>query len=575
MTRWHHLAWLSGAEAKQAARSEAWLAAKMVERLGRRAAAWSRLPLIVRVRVQGENAPRRRHFPNRVLDLAPPRPDPEQLGRHGSFLLLDTDQRRLVVVLHDWDALRLDRLSLGEVGIDVDQLAAALEVTGARGVHRTLRPARWRLFTSTSGWTVHAGLHGDDGVSPVVGRIRSGRTRIDGEWYEIEVLALPRLSDRRSRRGDTVPLDPSHASAARDLLCTTVWATGAPAALLGLLRMAHGVAPGWSADRVRLTTTDDPSPLAWLALADALEDAVEHQRRQYVRQRAVARAPVGTVRMQAWMAQSARLRPDRVPVERFTLSRDCLENRLFRGMAARMQRVVVADAGLGAWMGDRFTRVEAAFAAAQLVEPAAWMCDALLGRDLPAPIRAAAVQCRSALTGRTPGLDLKPGAVMTTRSFELDIAMLFEAAARTAVRAVVGRGVVDGNDTVLAHALQWTMPGGGPNRLKPDIAVVSGERVKGLGDAKYKRPHMASSYRPLSRADFQQLMTYLLAFPDAPWGLVLMPEVEGGAGPATQQVQALDLPGDRQLGVFTLSAERWGRTRLDTEPLARWLAARR
>ena len=584
-TSWTDLAKLTGKEAKAIKRKGDGELARLIRfRLGARAASWNRLPLVVRVRAGGESKKAVAAFPCRTLDLAPPIPDLATLSTNGSHIVLDAALQRVVLVLYDWDALTLRSDDLDGVGIPASQLLACLERGARSPAAKPDAPDRWQVVHGTSGWTVHTGRL-DGTVSPVVGRLALGTIPVDGAQYAVELLALPRLAHRRARTAHTVDLAPSGGrsasnSAAHRFLARTIWCTGTPDALLGMLRLAHRETRLTTLpDRVRLSTGDDPSPLAWLALADALTLAAEHQRRQYVRQREVRRAPVGTIRMGAWMNNIARQRIDQVPVARFLLSADCLENRLFRGVANHMVRQLRNAGELGAWMAGRFEAVEAAFDKARLVEPEVWMCETLLQRDLPGPIQDAVKQCRMALTGRYPGLDLLPGAVLTAQTFELDLAMLFEAAMRQLMRGLLephGVSVADGNVEKLGHGIRW-LRGGGNNRLKPDLAMrrpAGTGPVVAVGDAKYKRERNQSSYAPLGRSDFQQLMTYMLAWPSARWGLVLMPwEVPANANAASHRLQELTLPDGRRLGVFQVDAARWGRGPTAGEPLALWLDA--
>jgi len=623
---WSKLGELTGREAQAVYNGKMSLARLILGGLSsdsnsERSTAWSGLPMVVRLRVGGHSQQAKKRFPWKTFDVAPPRPNHELLSKNRSYLLLDTVLHRLVVVLFDWDTLKLNRVALENAGISADSLFALLENGSRRpekdssshepipkhapiardGSRRPEKessrdkavPARWRVVSRNGSLVVDSGDL-DGSVSPIVGKIALGPIEIDQEDYDVEVLALPRLSGVGRRKSETIiladskPEDPACTRHA-EFLGRTVWATGNPRTLLGMLRLAHRDSPlEISQDLVRLSTDDDPSPLVWLALADSLERAAEHQRRTYVRTEEVRRAPVGTVRMGAWMNHIARQRPDQVPVTRFCLSADSPENRLFRGMAHDVGQLLRQRGALGDWMAQRFEHIEAKLERATLVEPSAWMCEALLQGELPAPVKTAVEHCYSVLSSRYPGLDPRAGAVLETRTFELDLAQLFEAAMRQLLRELLGdqeMEVVDGSVKEIPHAITWkeNFDYRSSNRLKPDLAIRTRNcedpsALLALGDVKYKRIRglSSSAYSPLGRSDFQQLMTYMLAWPTASWGLVLMPCVaETDDGSASRQIAELNLPDGRTLGVFQVSAARWcDQHTSDREPLTLWVNER-
>jgi hypothetical protein len=534
--------------------------------------AWGRLPLIVRTEIRCSAKGKAAAMPADVLgvvDIAPPRPDESTLGRQGSFMLLDVRGARpqLTIVLYDWDDLTIDSDALTRFGIHAEALGGLL-MQHVRPSSRVGASARWSVRVDPTAVRMLSGLLDSDDVSPVVGRFALGDVPWARDRLAVEVLALPRLSPSRPRSGRYEVLgDPL---AARAFLERTVWRRGTPGALLALLKLAHGASLTVDQDKVTLTATDDPSPLAWIALASTLEEAADFQRRQYVRRDDELATPTGTLRFNAYAANVARLRPQAVPVTRYVLSYDCLENRLFRGVAQTVRRLLNADDGVGAWMSERYSNIERVFDRAEPVVPELWMCKAVLDREPPAPIAEAVRQCERLLAGRYAGIGLDSTEFCRARSFELDIAKLFEAAMRGVVASSSRLKVRDGNVTSTAHALRWEGAGCGPNNLYPDILLMDGERVIALGDAKYKRPDQQSSYRPLRREDFQQLCTYMLAWPAVQRAVVLIPE-DNDEGSGSRLVATLRVGGDRELAVFAVAAERWVAARRAQQPLTVWL----
>ncbi len=544
------------------------------ERIGQPALlAWARLPLVLRTEIRCGAKGKAASLPPEMLgvvDVAPPRPDSSTLGVQGSFLLLDVRRARpqLTIVLYDWDELKIDCEALSHFGVGTDTLGGAL-LQRSRSASRPDAPARWCVAIAPTSVRVLSGLLDSDDVSPVVGRFAIGEVPWGKERLAVEVLALPRLSPSRPKAGRHEALgDPV---AARTFLERTVWRRGTPGSLLALLKLAHGVPLATDQETVTLTATDDPSPLAWIVLADTLEAVASFQRRQYVRRDDELATPTGTLRFNAYASNAARLRPHVVPVTRYVLSYDSLENRLFRGVALTVRRMLMARDGVGAWMAERYSNIESAFDRAKAVVPELWMCKAVLDREPPPPIAEAVRQCERLLSGRYAGIGLDSAEFCRARSFELDIAMLFEAAMRGLIATVTRLPVRDGNLHEAPHVLRWEGSGWGKNWLKPDILLMERDRVVALGDVKYKRPHHASSYAPLQRADFQQLSTYMLAWPDVRRAVVLVPD-ELDAGVGSRLVATLRVGADRELAVFAIAAERWMASGRADQPLTRWLA---
>lgn len=550
---------------------------------------WDLVPLVVRMLLSGTSEAARRHLTAlpRQVTLASPGARRESCGKQGSFLLLDLgeDGQRttLTVVMYDWDELRLSRSSLEKLRISSSELESLLrrgvrpqppmaESGGAATASANAKPpARWRV-DADSGWIkVTTGTLEDDDLSPRVGRFALGF--LERGW-RVEVLAVPRLSDTSPRDEALVSLgdDPK---ATLEFLRATAWRRGSPTELMSLLELSRETALAVNLGKVRMQATEDPSPLAWLVLAETLEQAALHQRRQYVRVQQAARAPTGTLRVGSYVGNLARRRPDIVPVTRHILCHDTPENRLFRGMAAWVQRRTDRSGGLGAWMAHRFALIEASFSRAQPEEPTVWRCTELADRELPEAIGHAVAQIHDILEGTYPGLSFQRGITLEANSFELVVAELFESAARQILAQALGRRVLDGNVSVVPNDLKWVEGSGGSNRLMPDFVVTRGSEVIALGDAKYKRLARDTTFGPLGRADFHQLAAYLLAWPQARWGVVLLPQdaprVEGAR--ATEHVATLKVPGERRLGVFKVSPSGWLRCEVRYEPLTRWLAS--
>ncbi len=571
MTDWLAIGRLSGSQADGVAGSMTALAEVLRGSLREVLPVWNRLPIVLRTEVYCTAKGRGSKLPFREVDLTAPAPDLATVGRQGSFLLLDLRRRRhrLTVVLYDWDELRLDASALTAFGVNPADLTAAF-LRHARSSDHADRPARWRVQENAQWIGLTSGVLDDDQVSPVVGRLALGELRWDRERLPLEVLALPRLSFARPAPGPSLPFgDPNVCEA---FLNRTVRRRGSPSFLLALLRLAHRAPLSFADELVSLSGTDDPSPLAWLALAEALDAAAAHQRRQYVRRDEDLSAPTGTLRFNAYVGNVARLRSHVVPVTRHILSHDCLENRVFRGVAAQVRRLVSQGDGLGALVGERFRKIEAEFDRTEVVTPEVWMCDRVLERE-PPPIIADGIRaCRQVLTGHYAGVAIDTEEFCRARSFELDISKLFEEAMRAVLAAAVGRPVRDGNEFEPGHQLRWRERGTGKNSLRPDMLVMDGEQVLLFGDAKYKREVRDSSYAPLGRSDFQQVCTYLLAWPSVQRAVVLLPD-QANAGAGSRLVAALAVGGGRELGVFLIDAERWLRQPSVTQPLSAWLVA--
>ncbi len=580
---WGQLGYLSGPTVKEVRGKRSTLSEVFAGKLASAVRdAWSELPLVVRVRTWTGAKTQRKHHPTRILDLAPPAPTMDRLGPQGSFILLDTAHRpgRLVLVMYDWDRLELSTHALGALGIDASAIVRQLVAHERRREvpSRRIPKKRWIVQATDDRVIIHTGVIQRDDVSPVVGRLPIGELPWPGQSdrhakLTIEVLALPRLSDSSSVARELVPL--GDADEADAFLRATAWRTGSPRGLLALLQLAHSVDLHLDPHQVRMSSTENPSPLAWLALADTLEKAADHQRRQYTRCREVAGAPVGTLRFNAYMSNLARQRPDLVPVDRFVLSHDTLENRLFRGVATWVRRRTPSVDLLGSWIAQRFSTLEARFHRAQPVEPAIWMCRALREKELPEPLAQAVEHCEAVLTGRYAGVALDHADFTRAQSFEIDIAELFESAMRTVLAQSLGRPVLDGNVVQLTHTLQWEGESVGSISLKPDFVAVQGAVMTVLGDAKYKRPRRpggsaASTYAPLGRSDFHQLSTYLLAWPTAARAVVLIPS-DRTEGPATRQLAHLRVGDTQDLAVFEVSPERWSPRGVYGEPLTTWL----
>ena len=551
----------------------------VIERLGPEVLeAWSKLPLVIRGVAHGKGKSKV------VVDIAPPNPVPSVISKRGGFLRLDLSAARqtLTLVIFDWDTLVLDAAALHRIGIDPHELSRLLQAASVST--RVDAKQRWAVALSPSRLEVRTGFRESSStdlsedereVSPIVGRIRIGEvpwTPRSGT-LTIEVLALPRLSPGRPTAGTAFLLGADE-KAALDFLARTAWRRGAPSTLLALLRLAHDAEVNLS-EPVTMSTSDDPSPLVWLTLAHALEAAALYQRRQYTRLEQTARAPVGTLRFNAYIANLARLRPEEVPVSRYMLNFDTLENRLFRGVASLVRRSLPNEGpdSLAAWAHQRFSALEDQFFRASEVEPAAWMCRALLARELPEALSVAVQSCALFLADRYPGLAVSGSGAARSRGFEVVISDLFERAMRRVAGQSLGTTLADGNDGMPAHVLRWTGKGTGSNTLKPDFAHVREGEVRLVGDAKYKGRRSQSSYSPLGREDFHQLATYLLAWPSARRGLVLMPaeEDELTEGHATALVATLAVGEDRELAVFKVSPSRWNARRMEGEPLVAWL----
>ena len=541
--------------------------------------AWGALPLVVRLPISTSRKDHRSLFPKQV-DLAPPFAKPELRGRQGSFLLLDLTRKPipvLTIVLFDWDELTIPSGALRVLGlVDTDLVALLMKHRFPNVRTAEMRP-RWDLQLDNDLLTVRSGSLNEGGASPRVGRMALGPSYLsDGQLQlrlSVEVLALPRLGLTSHRDGVLVPLGAR--DGARSWLRATVWRCGVPQELLAMLQLANRSPLTIDEERVRMQACEDPSPLVWLALADALKLAAEQQRRQYVRVNEDARAPVGTLRANAYVANLARARSDIVPVTRHVYSTDTLENRLFKGMCGWVRRQIPKDGPLGVWVAERFSRIETRFPKAKFVEPALWMCRDHTHGTSPV-LQAARDQCEAVLSGRYPGLHFDGDSLLEMRSFEMDIASLFEAAARTVLAQAADRTVLDGNVAKVTHALRWVGPETGTNQLKPDFVVVGREGVVAVADAKYKRRrHKDSTFKPLGGSDFHQISTYMLAWPQAAWGVVLMPkDGDQSEGPASKLLATLHVPTRREVGVFEVSPAQWVRTNVENEPLSHWVRKR-
>ena len=563
--------------------------------------AWQRVPIVARLRLTStaDNAKGFAARPGVLVGSA----WGEDLA--SSFLFADLSGSRgtLTIVLYDWSELKLDRTALGELGCPVDQLHDRLEAAGSKpvaegGTHR------WCVSADGNTLTLASGDLWRDDVEPRVGRFGLGSLAWGQASVGLELLALPRLHRSHVVRTTDHPvaLD-GDLPAWRGCLDRTFWRVGAANSLVAWLNLSRGEQVLGTHEIVHVTATENASPLAWLPLVRALEDAALAQRRQYQRTQRVVRAPTGTLRVGAYLGYLARQRADLVPVDRFELTADTPENRLFKGAASRVRRVLATDGGaLAANLRRRFERVEGQFIRAADVEPSLSLVRGVAVRPLP-PLQQRAVElCDAMLQGRYPGLEIQGRSFAQMEGFELNIAQLFEAAAREVLRRCcarsIGAVVEDGNLIATGKGeakqsqLYWMDKGvvGGLDRsnvrvnLLPDFMVLRSKQVIAIGDAKYKRLQRrntpaGSSHAPLRREDLHQLETYLAAWPTTRWGVVIYPhtalrsETDPPAdAPATRLVSELHIGGDRRLGIFDLAAEHWNDRRVGSEELTRWIA---
>ena len=525
------------------------------------------------------------------------------------FVLARTPRRRtgsatLTFVLYDGGSLALDVEALEEAGCDraslLDSLSTGAVPTRDSGGRDGSDPARWnvrQVARDGRNQLVMSAEWLQDDVHPRVGRIRLPPVRWQdaNRWVAVacEALCLPRLVSTR-----TEPAGPNDVRVGEPgFFGRTIAARGSSEGLLRLLQLAHEL-PGdvLREGHVEVSATDDPSPLAFLPLATALEEAADEQRRDYVRTREIRRAPTGTLCVAAYAGSLARQQPDRVPVDRFTFCHDTDENRLFKATATRGRRVL-HEGGLAALVRRRLEGVETSFWRTTSVEPSIGLVERLRARPRPELQRRALDLCEKVIRGRYPGLDVHGASFAEMDSFELDIADLFEAAARRAVAICArshGMTVVDGNERtkeLMQTEVRWrdTRRVQGLERsearplLMPDMLVTLGPDVIALGDVKYKAVQRAdrppySTHAPLRREDLHQIMSYMLAWPRARWGVVVFPASDESAATkptATTHVSTLhvghDGSPDRQVGVFVLDAAAWNERRVEEEPLTHWI----
>ncbi len=568
--------------------------------------AWQRVPVVARLRLSTAQA--------NAKGFA--KLGPVLVGAAGkasgssSFLFADASgiRRTLTIVLYDWSTLNLDLEALSELGCPVAQLRSLL-VQGANPVRQAA--PRWSVRDDGKILALSSGdRQGDDKVEPRVGRFGLGALAWSCDSggpasVELELLALPRLHRPRVLRSpDRAVALNGDVTGWTARLDETIWRVGATDSLVAWLNLSQGDHLQTIDEVIHVTATENASPLAWLPLAKALENAAEWQRRQYLRMPRVVRAPTGTLRVGAYLSYLARQRADLVPVDRFELTHDTPENQLFKAAACRVRRVLASDSGaLAVGLRRRFERVEAQFTHAADVEASLSLLARVDARPLPPEQARAAELCGAMLRGRYPGLEVQGRSFAEMEGFELNIAQLFEAAAREVLRRCsigIGASVQDGNEsakgmgTAKQVQLYWKDAGvvGGLQAsslvhvsLRPDFVVRRGKEVLAVGDAKYKRLQRRdtdsnSSHAPLRREDLHQLVSYLAAWPTTGWAVVIFPNADPVASsttsdprPATRLVSELTIGGDRRLGVFDLAAERWSDRRVDVEPLATWIAA--
>lgn len=530
--------------------------------------------------------------------LAFPAADFEQ--RRCSFAVLDLARKPALftIVLQNWSRLELNLSALQGLGCPDGSLRAMLDAGALAGPQKK----RWLVSSNGVDLKIAPGDLRRDDVSPRVGRFSLGTM----DWersgkkaavkVRVEVLALPRLS--RSRVVDTgewaFALGDDDARW-RGVLTQTYWRVGAADSLVAMLKLTSGELVRMLDEPVWMSATRDASPLAWMPLTRALERAADAQRRQYIRQRRVARAPTGTLDVSAYLGNLARQRPDRVPVHRFELTQDTPENRLFRGAAQRVRRALGACRDeLSIGLRRRLERVEASFEVAAPVEPTRALLERVGSRPLPEVQRRAYELCRAMIEGRYPGLDLQGSTFAEMEGFELDVAELFEAAVRELLARCVrslDMEVHDGNETARGgredaqRELHWVdkvgVLEGGRVALLPDLIVRQRGRCVAVGDVKYKRPCLHrgggnGSFAPMRRGDFHQLMSYFMAWPAARWGVILYPAISDSADEpqrsgATKLLAELKLSQCRRVGVFEVAPDVWSDHGASREELTGWI----
>jgi len=571
--------------------------------------AWRGLPLVTRFRLTSTkgNASRVGTWPD--LLVGQPFGDGHKNRNKGvPFLFFDispTSRSVLTLVLYDWSELTIEKQALEAFGFSASGFHSRVVRGSRRGDEQTLR---WEVSENEDTITISSGSLTNDDVEPSVGRFALGEVSFSNHAIEdavaFEVLALPRLSSFRTTNLKELPLSLDEGAGQeqweKTIEQTYAW-RGAVDALLGWLELVHGDGFVELSGYVEATTTEDVSPLAMLPLLSSLEAAASSQRRLYQRQRRTLRAPTGTLRVSAYMNNLAIQRPDRVPVERFDLTCDTPENRLFKSTAGKVRRVLASNKSeLSKRIRRRFERVESQFDRSKPVSPNSALVSQVLARPLPDVQREATLLCQAMLQQRYPGLELDGDSFASMRGFELNIAALFEAAAREALArccSVIGVEVEDGNHTAKGsqHASQQQLywhdaedpsldeiglfPGNNTHvSLLPDFVMTRADEVIGIGDAKYKRSQRRTSgqnksHAPLRRGDLHQLVTYMAAWPEATFGVVIFP---GNQNPecipehATRLLSVLTI-GERKLGVFDFNVRAWKDREILFEPLSKWL----
>lgn len=348
---------------------------------------------------------------------------------------------------------------------------------------------------------------------------------------------------------------------------------------------------------VALNDDAELSLLSLIPLINALEGVVKEQKRQYIRKKTTARSPSGTIRFGAYFTNVMSGRPDIVPLDKFVFTYNTPLNQIFKAvnqLAIRRINTIKQRSQFAKIIRSRLQHIQQHFFQTSLVPLHRGLFQQIKISQYSELHQHAFTLSKMIFEQRYPDINLLSSPTTGEQSsFEIDMAGLFEDACRQFLGHCLKRlsqhfKAIDGNENNFgtSHSVAWNLDDeekkdGKKPKLKPDLVVKEGkDTTRMIGDVKYKLLESfskESSFYPLDRSDFHQMMSYMYAFEQKEGLLLFLSQNTEEAGTISQKIQHLSLPKNGRFQLFSINIQALklhnGKlsNRLEDEPLYKWL----